>query len=512
MRLNPKTMMDNHLAAEHRGSLTDTRGHPPRTADNGHASLINGLPVELLAEIFWDFVRDTSDTLATTKGLAKPDAHKVPPYRKPYGDPIILGTVCKFWRSVALSISGLWSTIYITTNHPHFPQRLPLYLSRCGPEPLTLSLHISRPPPQYRTNIQERLQCLSRYEDLLGSVLSLVPRCRRLYLDLQWEIQNPKPSFYPAHPLILEEFSANFSGTWDTRKVTKFCALLDASPHLKRLRWQGLRGNANSTATHKLLQSISTPSIRDLELCDFHRFDEMLGFLRKCNDLETFSCYAAKPPQPSMALVLYGTNAPPGPPPFTILGHLHTLSLLSISALDHVFGLLILPSLKKLTIDHCWDMESVESQHSTYADIGWDALKSLLERSQCNLRTLEYRRHGEHEEAPSVNESALVRFVESAGAQWLEDLSISAAVGDETLRALTLRPGKAPVCPTLKKVVLGRCKSTDGAWSDMVLSRSREPTRLKSASVVLKGHSESNFTRDLMLVVPGMIVAAEWRG
>ncbi|TEB19960.1 hypothetical protein FA13DRAFT_1801565 [Coprinellus micaceus] len=432
---------------------TDTRGHTPRTADNGHASLINGLPVELLAEIFWDFVRDTSDTLATTKGLAKPNAHKVPPYRKPYGDPIILGTVCKFWRSVALSISGLWSTIYITTNHPHFPQRLPLYLSRCGPEPLTLSLHISRPPPQYRTNIQERLQCLSRYEDLLGSVLSLVPRCRRLYLDLQWEIQNPKPSFYPAHPLILEEFSANFSGTWDTRKVTKFCALLRRQPppqaaKVARPPWKRqLHSNPTSSFKASARRRSATSNF-----ATFNRFDEMLGFLRKCNDLETFSCYAAKPPQPSMALVLYGTNAPPGPPPFTILGHLHTLSL--------SFNLGLGPC--KLTIDHCWDMESVESQHSTYADIGWDALKSLLERSQCNLRTLEYRRHGEHEEAPSVNESALVRFVESAGAQWLEDLSISAAVGDETLRALTLRPGKAPVCPTLKKVVLGRCKSTDG--------------------------------------------------
>ena len=485
----------------------------PQTADEGHVSLINGLPVELLAEIFWDFVRDTSDDKsATTKGLAKPNAHKVPPFRKPYGDPIILGTVCKFWRNVALSIPGLWSTIYITTNHPHFLKRLPLYLSRCGSEPLTLSLHISRPPPQYRTSIQERLKCLSQYEDLLGSALYVIPRCRRLYLDLQWEVQNPNAPFYHAHPLMLEEFSANFSGTWDTRKVTKFCTFLEASPQLKRLRWQGLRGNANSTATHKLLQCISTESIRDLELCDFHRFDEMLGFLRKCNDLETFSCYAAKPPQPSMALVLYGTNAPPGPPPFTVLGRLHTLSLLSISALDHVFGLLILPSLKRFTIDHCWDMESVESQHSTYADIGWDALKSLLERSQCNVRSLEYRRHGEHDEAPFVNESALVRFLESPGAQWLEELSISAAIGDGTLRALTLRPGKTPTCPNLKKVVVGGCRSTDGVWSDMVLSRSRGPARLTSASVVLKGQSESNFTRDLMLVVPGVNVEAEWRG
>lgn len=496
--------MENQLTAEHARSLTDTRGH----ADESPYSRINTLPVELLVEIFHQFVRDSHNDATGNRGIGYPKSHhQVPAYRKPDGDPIVLGTICKFWRTVALSIPGLWSTIFIATDHPHFPERLPLFVSRCRSEPLTLSLLLSRPPAQYRMNIQERLDYLHRYEELFSSIMSLVPRCKRLYLDLKWEVQSHRPT-YTIPPLILEEFSANFSGTWDTRKITKFCSYLHASPCLKHIRWQGLRGNANSIVTHKLLESINPISVRDIELCDFHQFDGMFGLLSKYSNLETFACYVAKPPQASMALVIYGTNVAPAPPQLSTLSRLHTLSLLSVSSLDHVFGLVVLPNLSELVIDHCWDMESAGS---SFMDIGWDSLVRLLERSQCRLRSLTYTRHGRHEDAPSIKETAFMRFLRSPWTQWLEELNVSAPVGDETLRALTPGGGRALICPKMTKVCFMECRSTDGAWSEMVASRSREGGKLERARVRLRGASESNFTRDLMLVVPGVDVDAQWR-
>ncbi|KAJ3550226.1 hypothetical protein NMY22_g574 [Coprinellus aureogranulatus] len=367
--------MEDQFAAEHSESMADTRGHDSQANKASHVSYINDLPVELLEEIFWHFVRDSKHHHSSYGGplnRQNDNAYQIPPYRKPYGDPILLPTVCNRWRNIALTIPGLWSTIYLNTDHPHASHRLSLYLSRSGSEALTLSFMARkiRIPTTYALEQGARLSCLARYGELFANVLSLVPRCQRLYLDLHWQLQHSEAVAYlqhynPANPSILEELSATFAGGWDARKVTNFFAYLQSSPALKNIMVKGLSGNINLTATQKLLQTLNTTSLHNVELDDFHRFDQLLPFLEKCDSLEQFSCSVANPPPPSMALVLYGSNTTPSSSSSTVLGRLHTLSLLSLSALDHLFKPLVLPSLRHLRIEHCWDMSSSDGSPSS---------------------------------------------------------------------------------------------------------------------------------------------------
>ncbi|KAJ6451519.1 hypothetical protein C8R47DRAFT_978235, partial [Mycena vitilis] len=57
--------------------------------------------------------------------------------------PLVLGSVCRQWRSIALSTPTLWASLELTLD-PNLPQEfyivLETWLSRSGQQPLTLSV------------------------------------------------------------------------------------------------------------------------------------------------------------------------------------------------------------------------------------------------------------------------------------------------------------------------------------------------------------------------------------
>ncbi|KAF5326248.1 hypothetical protein D9611_000652 [Ephemerocybe angulata] len=499
-------------------------------------SPLNQLPVELLLEIFWKYVHESNIAVrvqAPSKS-GTTSSFEVPSYGTPPGSPMLLSHVCPLWRAIVVSSPNLWSTIHVDDNCPGFADRLLLYVSRSGTNLLTLTMKIWRAP-----SLADR-HGTTRHWGTCALAISQFPRCRRIYLDISWALEHAlvarlPPSSTP--PVHLEELSVRLPG-WSSRNALKFSAYLHRSPRLKTVKWKGLYTNANGRVTRSLLEDLPTDTVRSIDLGDFHSLEDLLPALARHEHLEQLRSYVCKPSsvwttsvQSMMAL------GPTSSPRDSLkLEHLHTISLHTLSTLTHVFAALELPALRTLAIDHFWDMtgaNNLTSSHHHYADVGWDAVRGMLERSKCKLESLVYTRYGGDGNqldiaVPPINEAALGRLLEAPVMESLRLLSFTGRLGDRTLRALTLQHASSQtseggaaarlVLPNLQILVINECWSTDGTWSEMVLSRSRAHFKggkavsrcLEKAHVLLKGSSQSNFSRDLMLVMPGVEVIADW--
>ncbi|RXW20364.1 hypothetical protein EST38_g5495 [Candolleomyces aberdarensis] len=449
----------------------------PKAKDN--ASLVNKLPIELLLEIFWRYVHGEDICPVPSH------AYKIPTSCQSSGDPVRVSQVCSLWRAIAFSSPTLWSTIYFnTTVRSHF-DRLSHHIHRSAAVPLTLTIDMQRirRPKLFQPGAMQKA---------LQSALAQLPRCRRLYLNFSWEMQTwLVQNLPPTPPLQLEEFSAYIPG-WSSgsRSTLKLCTYLHSSPRLLAAKWKGV--HAFGRTTELLVQHIPR-DVRVVEMEDFHSLDDLVPFLKGCERLERLSSYISK------ATRLQS--------PALRLDHLQSLSLSTMGNLAATLGSLTLPSLTELTLDHFWDMGHAGVLH---ADIGWAALLAMVERSGCRIQRLTYKRNGGNNgEDPYVAEEDLLHTLESPLFDSLTYLSLEGSFGNATLMGLTLLPGHRKTLPGLKSLEVKGCWSTDGVWSELVMSRSGQA--LESAHILLRGPSQSNFSRDMMLVLPSVDVHAEWR-
>ncbi|KAJ2925860.1 hypothetical protein H1R20_g11235, partial [Candolleomyces eurysporus] len=431
----------------------------PKDRDN--ASLINKLPIELLLEIFWDYVHGEDICPVPSH------AYKIPTSCRSSGDPVRISHVCSLWRAIAFSNPTLWSTIYFNTTVTNHYSRLSHHIHRSGSVPLTLTIdmqRIRRPKLLQPAAMQKALQ----------SALAQLPRCRRLYLNFSWEMQTwLVQNLPPTPPLHLEEFSAYIPG-WSSgsRSTLKLCTYLHSSPAPPRRQ---VEGRARVRA-HDRAARAAHPARRA------RRRDGRLPLARR-------------------------PRALPDGSPALRLEHLRSLSLSTMGNLATTLGSLTLPSLAELTLDHFWDMGHAGVLH---ADVGWAALRGMVERSACRIQRLTYKRNGGNGgEDPCVAEDDLLHALESPLFDALAYLSLEGSFGDATLVGLTVLPGHRRTLPGLKSLEVKGCWSTDGVWSELVVSRCGQG--LESAHILLRGPSQSNFCRDMMLVVPGVDVHAEWR-
>lgn len=452
------------------------------SAHQDRTSLINKLPIELLVEIFWLYVHGADICPIASH------AFKIPTSRQSSGDPVRLSHVCSLWRAISFSSPHLWSTIYINTSRTkrHF-ERLSHHLHHAGTSPLTLTLDIKG---LRRANSFERIAM----ENTLQYASAQLHRCRRLYLSPSWELQGWLVRNLPsAPPVHLEEFSAHIPG-FSSANTLKLSSYLHSSPKLRSAKWKGVHAAFGRT-TELLVDDIPRESVRTVELGDFHAFDDLVPFLAGCEHLERVGCYISQSS---------GLQEPP-----LRLEHLKSLSLSTMGDLTNTLGSLTLPSLTELTLDHFWDMGHAGLGH---ADIGWDALLGMVERSGCKIHSLTYRRNGGNSgDDPHVSEDAMLRTLESPLFNDLNHLSLEGRFGNTTLCGLTTHS----VLPGLKSLEIKGCWSTDGVWCDLVMCRRSaggyNHGALESAKILLRGPSQSNFCRDRMLVVPGVDVHVEWK-
>jgi hypothetical protein len=101
------------------------------------------LPTEITAEVFLQYV---------DRGLiggTDPNIPHAPAWTEPYG-PLLLASVCRAWKDIALALCPIWSTLEIRTQANAIPttqQLLECWLPRSGGHPLDVNplLFIRRP-------------------------------------------------------------------------------------------------------------------------------------------------------------------------------------------------------------------------------------------------------------------------------------------------------------------------------------------------------------------------------
>ena len=241
------------------------------------------LPVELLGIIFLfassDVRHEIKERSLVATGLY-PETRIVRQLRSP------LLAVCSRWREIAISTTPLWNYIDIELTEPRWdvaPERrscgglvpglrqLRLELERSGTRLIQLRLDVDEPP----SDDQDSHLPKACREDLFEMVKAVLPRCKRLYLDLGSEalldewldvISSTKlPDLTSFVGVPKEEYSKG-RPLWD----------LSLAPRLQRLSiFQSING------LHLSLSSAITQL--PLDLCV--DFDVAVGILRSCNQL-----------------------------------------------------------------------------------------------------------------------------------------------------------------------------------------------------------------------------------
>ncbi|KAJ7610234.1 hypothetical protein FB45DRAFT_1066392 [Roridomyces roridus] len=342
------------------------------------------LPDDVTAEIFLQYVRDYR-------------------YNRLKCGPMVLASVCKSWREVALSNPRLWSR-FDTGLTPGVwdlkPTLLQMFISRSGQLPLTLRITLGFLSPS-------ELEVL----DIVGKHIS---QCGSL--DLEVSVRAPFPISTPAQLPLLT--SLHFRGKNDVASIT-LPFLLDA-PRLREVKL--VRISSLDWRTYLPWSQLTT-----LRLLYQRSFTECLEMVYQTPNLELLEfCH-------------YGESEPAESSQPRILARLHTLELSAKSSYG-IIPHLTLPALRDL---------SMVQPRANCASI----LKDLMERSKCSPTTLllstDYDNPNDVGRTKSI--LALLPTVSklTLGCDDLDDDSF-----EELLELLG-----SPICPALTSLTLRECPS-----------------------------------------------------
>ncbi|KAJ7362304.1 hypothetical protein DFH08DRAFT_321870 [Mycena albidolilacea] len=160
------------------------------------SSPIQIIPPEILCHIFTLTVPPLNATSAYVHVARRVDSSQSWTPREPW----VLGQVCSYWRSQALALPTLWSSISFSTSP--WPRELSLchtQLARSGTAPLDLLIRFTVEGP-YRDRTE--------VDKFMAKLVSLNARWRSLHLEFTYHYRTP-PSFFTSlgpNPLpLLEE-------------------------------------------------------------------------------------------------------------------------------------------------------------------------------------------------------------------------------------------------------------------------------------------------------------------
>jgi F-box-like len=387
------------------------------------SSPIHRIPPELLCHIFLQ--------------CHLPDRWYVPSRLNP---PLALGSVCQFWRSAALSLPGLWSSIFVRVKGDQLSPCetcIRLWLKRSRTSPLNFSISQTDLPPHPNS-----------FMTLLDILADHIHLCRSLSLTLEEFPPNLAPYVTRRKPCLLEEiFLQVYNVSTLADGLSTFS--LPSSPALRRLKWVN---------PPPRLTDVSIPwnQLTDIVLTTPCLVDDFIKVLQ----MSPLVVHCSIRVRGRLNRIVQ---------PFT-LPHLQTFFIYALIGLDEIFSILKLPSLQQIYID-----QSVESPWAQRQFI------ALLSRSQCSLRTLQLRR-------TLISQIELIeslRFVSSSLIRF-EISSLKAVLTDRVIGQLTDSPNTSEdvgcLCPHLEVFQIGiyrrqnvtaSCISTtDGVLAEMVLSRS----------------------------------------
>ncbi|GLB42436.1 hypothetical protein LshimejAT787_1104510 [Lyophyllum shimeji] len=407
---------------------------------------INRLPVELLADVFFLSLQDNRVMKGPPRSRKFPGLSFSPGWSS---DPMILASVCRHWRAVALTTPMLWSSLAILcSQRKHHIPLLRTWLERSADCPLTICL-----VEPFRES-KERAQWWPQQQALATDILSLLitQAYRWKAIDFRFSLGIPVVlANIPHGTLRALESATIFSSEGRSLSPLEFLSLdqvweaVHASPSLRKARWEAVY------LEHRL-QDIPCTQLTSIEVTI--SIDSLFDLLSLCHNLVDLHFTDARlesdadsPPRSSNH---------PHSHALLVLPHLRNLSLDLNQPSATIFGRLTLPSL--ISFDIRQDQSCREPSDAS-------SFKDLLARSKCCLQKFSY------EDTGPDGEDILLEMLSSPLLSSLADLSVESSVSTKFTNLLTRQPAMCATLPRLERLALGQCATPPGALRDMVSSR-----------------------------------------
>lgn len=418
-----------------------------------HVSTINKLPIEILEQIF-------------IHCLPGPLIFVIP---TPFDAPLLLCTVCRLWRSMAISMPELWCSMKITEKFSI--KFVGTWLSRAKACPLSIAFTLdSRAPhaslPFHSKRLHKHFDLLLPLSHLWQSLeIRVLPGAPLSHLDKL--LDNTLPN--------LERLVLRFPH--GTRMYNEKRSLEHVFRSCSRLRQVFVFGD-DSIFSMTMFLWLPSPHLEIVCTDSLWYPAECVGFLSRMLDLKQgfFRLGHLTP--------LVPVSLPPSP---VLLKDMRTLSLQTFTSLTDLFTHLTLPALIFLRIN----FGRIDSwSHSAFI--------SFVSSFSSNLTTL-------HLDGPPILEATLIeylRLLPSLDELGLTDRSRIGTIGNELLSSLTYRgedsEAIAYLCPKLTVLELfGVHACADEHLVEMLESRWRRQDFAHHDDLVSLNYSSSSSPRPL---------------
>jgi len=364
--------------------------------------------------------------------------------------PLLLCQVNRAWRSTALSLSELWSSISVELCERSDVERklegIGAWLGRSGVRPLTISLHSGGVDLEDLPDLGWRDWESEVFLDpILDLFISLIGR----WEDIQWKLLGPfYGSILSIHLFrapLLKRFEIDFN--LGTSEVTKpLFSMLSTSPLLTDFVWHD---NSNEYVCQFHKAEFTLPWSQLTQFHTHHHLDvkTCLQVFGLCPNL--IGC--------TLSFAILGPPWTAIPPGVSVVHKLQALTLWGQRyQTNEFFDHLTLPALSAFAL------ESSVSNHDT----GWpqDSFVGFLSRSGCHLKTFKVH-------TPALSSYELVDLL--CLLPTLTELSIE-GLGDTLFHSLTYdeTTGGSCLCPKLEIFAFGGYfNSSDGTLARMLESR-----------------------------------------
>ncbi|TFK18335.1 hypothetical protein FA15DRAFT_760658 [Coprinopsis marcescibilis] len=447
------------------------------------------LPDELLSQTFYEYTHFSS-----RQDIHKPVSSKVWRFgaihsgKEAQTNPIILGQVSSRWRSIALTTSTIWSSIYIDNPSLKEIPILASWIERSGTSQLELSL--------VKRQVQQDDDYTTR--EILSQLRPLIPRWKRVYLSFQ--LSEPTQRFLLGHshtilPTNLQDLRVEVGGV-QTPDLQVLYNFVQHAPKLQTFALRFVIGVLRRPRKYfNPIRHLSGHCLTELQLSSIFA-DILFPFLSSCQSLQILSLYALEG--------FASEKASHIPISSTLLPELQSITVGGpSSAISAVFPHLELPSLKELNLL----FQFHNRRHDPYRSTFVGSLEDLIYRSNATLERLTCCFH----------EVDLKDLFHSPALLDLKLLALPGAIESETLELLIHTP-TLQLFPKLETLILDACTSRDGLLSSVALSRTtplsahsaQQPIALQAVKAILYG--QSRFPLDLSLVIPNVLLKLIYGG
>ncbi|EAU87512.2 hypothetical protein CC1G_11731 [Coprinopsis cinerea okayama7 len=398
---------------------------------------INALPVELLCEIFALYTHAFNDGNPVapdedtrTRRRRKRDTPRrfgrVSTHKNSSTNPIQLGHVCGYWRTLSLSMPILWSTIYVSSPNRSDIPIFATWIERSGSSPLHLKIaHSEGNCPG------------DAFSEIFHLAFNQQHRWAHIAMCLGAGAEDPlralqEESSFPAFP-ALKSVDIHLKD-WTPAGTSRLHAWLGTAPNLQKVLLRNL------WSINHMLSSYPWDRLVDVELA-YLDSTQLGDVLSTCRNISSLAIHDIVGPLESLS------------EPITF-PQLHRLMIggaggADISVLlDH----LELPSLKCLQLPRGFGFDYQPEQAS-------QRLLQLLHRSECKLESLLISR---------LDEDFVTDLLASQPMNGLKHLTVHSKTSGSILKALS---SPSRFLPGLSHLVLTNLDSHEGELLEMVQSR-----------------------------------------